>query len=82
MIEHPGFMENISAYKNLKYIASIKKIATKQDVLDSLRYVDLDPLSKKSVGKYSLGMKQRLGVAQAIMEKPDILRSSGSFPRS
>ncbi|MBQ4060293.1 MAG: ATP-binding cassette domain-containing protein [Lachnospiraceae bacterium] len=73
LIEHPGFMENVSGFKNLKYIASINKIATKEDILDSLKYVDLDPLSKKSVGKYSLGMKQRLGVAQAIMENPDIL---------
>lgn len=73
LIEHPGFLENASAYDNLKYIASIRRIAGKKEIEESLKCVNLDPHSKKKVGNYSLGMKQRLGVAQAIMENPDIL---------
>ena len=67
LIERPGFLEKLSAYENLRYIASIKRIA------GSLRKVNLDPCDKKKVGKYSLGMKQRLGIAQAFMENPEIL---------
>lgn len=73
LIEHPGFIENASGYMNLKYIASIRKVVGKKEIEESMNYVKLDPKSKKKVGKYSLGMKQRLGVAQAIMEDPDIL---------
>ncbi|MCM1499557.1 MAG: ATP-binding cassette domain-containing protein [Clostridium sp.] len=73
LIEYPGFLENASAYDNLKFIASIRRIAGKKEIEDSLNRVMLEPYNKKKVGNYSLGMKQRLGVAQAIMENPDIL---------
>ena len=73
LIERPGFLEKLSAYENLRYIASIKRIAGKKEIEESLRKVNLDPCDKKMVGKYSLGMKQRLGIAQAFMENPEIL---------
>lgn len=73
IIETPGFLSNYSGYKNLKFLASINKKITKEDIYNTLSTVGLDPKSKKHVGKYSLGMRQRLGIAQAIMENPDVL---------
>jgi ABC-2 type transport system ATP-binding protein len=73
IIENPGFLYNYSGYKNLKFLASIKNTIGKQQIREAIEMVGLDPDSKKHVGKYSLGMKQRLGLAQAIMENPDIL---------
>ena len=58
---------------NLLYLAKITGKIGKREVMDAIRKVGLDPLSRKHVGKYSLGMKQRLGIAQAIMEDSDIL---------
>lgn len=73
VIETPGFLSNYSAYKNLKYLAAIKNEIGKQEIQKYIYMVGLDPDDKKHVGKYSLGMKQRLGIAQAIMENPAIL---------
>lgn len=73
IIEHPGFLANYSGYENLKMLACIRKRIGKQEIREVIKLVGLDPDSKKWVGKYSLGMKQRLGIAQAIMEKPEIL---------
>lgn len=73
IIETPGFLSSYSGYKNLEYLASIKNIIGKKEIKESMERVGLDPGSKKKVGKYSLGMRQRLGIAQAIMENPDIL---------
>lgn len=73
IIETPGFLPNYSAYKNLKFLADISGHASKEQIIASIESVGLDPKSKKHVGKYSLGMKQRLGLAQAIMENPDLL---------
>ncbi len=73
IIENPGFLSRYTGYKNLEYLASIRKIIGKEQIRESMERVGLDPDSKKKVGKYSLGMKQRLGIAQAIMENPDIL---------
>ena len=73
IIETPGFLLNYSGYKNLKYLASIRKKIDSNEIKDSMLLVGLDFADKKHVGKYSLGMRQRLGIAQAIMEKPDIL---------
>ena len=64
---------NYSGYKNLKYLASIQKNIDDEAIKESMSLVGLDSADKKHVGKYSLGMRQRLGIAQAIMEKPDIL---------
>ena len=73
LIENPGFLWQESAMSNLLYLAKITGKIGKKEVMDAIRKVGLDPLSRKHVGKYSLGMKQRLGIAQAIMEDPDIL---------
>lgn len=73
IIEAPGFLPNYSGYKNLCFLAGIRRKIGKPEILESLKTVGLDPESRKHVGKYSLGMRQRLGLAQAIMEDPDIL---------
>ena len=73
IIETPGFLSSYSGYKNLEYLASIKNMIGEKEIKKSMERVGLDPNSKKKVGKYSLGMRQRLGIAQAIMENPDIL---------
>ncbi|MDE6435384.1 MAG: ATP-binding cassette domain-containing protein [Lachnospiraceae bacterium] len=73
IIETPGFIPNLSGYKNLKILASLKGRIGKQEIRETLRKVGLDPDMKKPVTKYSLGMRQRLGIAQAIMEKPKVL---------
>ena len=73
IIETPGFIKNFSGYDNLKYLASVRKMIGKEEIVSAMEKAGLDPAMKKHVGKYSLGMRQRLGIAQAIMEKPDIL---------
>ena len=73
IIETPGFLLNYSGYKNLKYLASIRKKIDSNEIKESMSLVGLDSADKKHVGKYSMGMSPRLGIAQAIMEKPDIL---------
>lgn len=73
IIEAPGFLPNYSGYRNLKFLADINRQIGKKEIYDAMKTVGLDPDSKKHVGKYSLGMRQRLGLAQAIMENPDIL---------
>lgn len=73
IIETPGFLLNQSGYHNLRFLASIRNRVRKDEIFDVMARVGLDPKSKKRVGKYSLGMRQRLGIAQAIMEDPDIL---------
>lgn len=73
IIEAPGFLPNYSGYKNLRFLANIRRKIGKGEILNVLKTVGLDPESRKHVGKYSLGMRQRLGIAQAIMEDPEIL---------
>ena len=73
IIETPGFLLNYPGYKNLKYLASIREKIDSNEIKESMSLVGLDSADKKHVGKYSMGMRQRLGIAQAIMEKPDIL---------
>lgn len=73
MIETPGFLSNLSGYKNLKILASLKGRIGKKEIRDTLGRVGLSPDMKKPVAKYSLGMRQRLGIAQAIMENPNVL---------
>lgn len=73
IIETPGFLPSYNAYRNLKFLADIQGKIGKQEIRVAIQKVGLAPDSKKHVGKYSLGMRQRLGLAQAIMENPDIL---------
>lgn len=73
IIETPGFLPNFSGFSNLWQLAKIRGKISKDDVRSVMKTVGLDPDEKKHVGKYSLGMRQRLGIAQAIMETPGIL---------
>ena len=73
IIETPGFLPNLSGIKNLETLAALNKKIGLKEIADSIRKVGLDPMMKKPVGKYSLGMRQRLGIAQAIMEDPSLL---------
>ena len=73
IIETPGFLPGITGVKNLEILASLNKKIGLSEIADSIRRVGLDPHMKKPVGKYSLGMRQRLGIAQAIMEDPSLL---------
>lgn len=73
IIETPGFLPNYSAFKNLKFLADIKRQIGSGQIRASIARLGLDPDSRKWVAKYSMGMRQRLGLAQAIMENPDIL---------
>lgn len=73
IIEIPGFLPNLSGFSNLKYLAGLKNIIGEAQIKEAMCTVGLDPNSRKRVGKYSLGMRQRLGIAQAIMENPGIL---------
>lgn len=73
MIETPGFIPYMSGKSNLKNLALIRNQIGNYEIEEALRSVGLDPNLKKHVSKYSLGMRQRLGIAQAIMEKPRLL---------
>ena len=73
IIETPGFIPYYSGYKNLKLLADLNHRIGRVEIRQSIRQVGLDPDLKRPVRKYSLGMRQRLGLAQAIMENPKIL---------
>lgn len=73
IIETPGFLPNLTGVKNLEILAALNKKIGLSEIADAIRRVGLDPRMKKPVGKYSLGMRQRLGIAQAIMENPNLL---------
>ena len=73
VIETPQFWDGYTGFENLKMLASIKKQINDEAIRATLEKVGLDPGDKKTVKKYSLGMKQKLGIAQAIMESPDII---------
>ena len=73
IIETPGFIPYYSGYKNLKLLAGLRNKSGKEEIIQAMERTGLDPKLKRHVKKYSLGMRQRLGLAQAIMEDPDIL---------
>ncbi|MCL2054306.1 MAG: ATP-binding cassette domain-containing protein [Oscillospiraceae bacterium] len=73
IIETPGFIPYYSGYKNLKLLADLNKKISGEDIKKIMLQVGLEHNLKRHVRKYSLGMKQRLGLAQAIMENPDVL---------
>lgn len=73
LIEKPGFLPNFNGFKNLQFLAEIQNLISKSEIEKVITEVGLDPHSKLHYRKYSLGMKQRLGIAQAIMENPDLI---------
>lgn len=73
IIESVGFWPYYTGYENLKTLASIKNIISDDDIKHAIERVGLDPNDKRAYRKYSLGMKQRLGIAQAVMEKPNLI---------
>ena len=73
IIESPGFLPNYSALQNLMILADISGVSSREQIRHSILQVGLDPNDKKPVRQYSMGMRQRLGIAQAIMDDPDIL---------
>lgn len=73
IIETPGFLMSRSGFRNLLELAEINRRIGKKEIKDVMKLVGLDPENRKAVGKYSLGMRQRLGIAQAIMEDPEVL---------
>ncbi len=73
LIENPAFLDNYSGFENLKLLASIQGKISDEEIREAIRAVELDPNDKKKFRKYSLGMKQRLGIAAAVMEHPDII---------
>ncbi|MBR3742786.1 MAG: ATP-binding cassette domain-containing protein [Clostridia bacterium] len=73
LIETPGFLSHETGMNNLKWLAKLGKGASKERISDLIRMVGLDPAMKKKVGQYSLGMRQRLGIAQALLDDPALL---------
>lgn len=73
IIETPGFLTNLTGLRNLQILAGLRGRIAKKDIENAIRKAGLDPALKKAVSKYSLGMRQRLGIAQAIMEDPEFL---------
>ena len=73
VLEHVGMYPNLTGVENLRYLAGLTRRAGKADIRTAIERVGLDPDDKRTYRKYSLGMKQRLAIAQAIMEKPDVL---------
>ena len=73
LLENPAFLDSYTGFENLEMLASIKNIITREEIHEAITSVGLDPLDKRKYKKFSLGLKQRLGIAAAIMEKPDIL---------
>lgn len=73
VLENAGLYPELTGYENLSVLASLKKQTGKEEIRQAIRRVGLDPADRRTYKKYSLGMKQRLSIAQAIMERPDIL---------
>lgn len=73
IIETPGFLPGLTGKKNLQILASLRRRINNATIREVMLLVGLDPEMKKPVNKYSLGMRQRLGIAQAIMENPSLL---------
>lgn len=73
MLENPAFLNSYDGFHNLKLLADINGIISDSDIYESINRVGLDDAKNKKYKKYSLGMKQRLGIAAAVMESPDII---------
>lgn len=73
LINEPGYIEYLNGFKNLKMLADIRNEVTDEDIVNTMHLVGLDPNDKTRVKNYSMGMKQKLGIAQAIMENQKII---------
>ena len=73
IIETPGFLAGLTGKRNLQILAGLRRKIGTEQIEKAMRRAGLDPGSRKPVSKYSLGMRQRLGIAQAIMEDPEFL---------
>lgn len=73
LIENPAFISSYTGFKNLKILASIQNRIGEEQIRQTMEKIGLDPDDKRTYRKYSLGMKQRLGIAAAVMENPDII---------
>ena len=73
LIENPGFIAEYSGFKDLSTLASIKKAVTTEEIRSLMQKMELDPDDKKKFKKYSLGMKQKIGIIAAIMEQPELI---------
>lgn len=73
IIEQPGFLSYLSGYDNLLYLAKIQNKINSFEIKSTMQLLGIDPENKKPVKTYSLGMKQRLAIAQAIMEEPELI---------
>lgn len=73
IINDSGFLPRYSGYKNLRFIARVRNVIGADEISSAMKLVGLDPKSRKPVAHYSTGMKQRLPIAQAIMENPSLL---------
>ena len=73
IIENAGLYPNFTGMQNLTYLANLTKRVGQEEIIHAITRVGLDPYDKRLYGKYSLGMKQRLAIAQAVMEQPDVI---------
>jgi len=73
LLENPGFLHSYSGFKNLKYLAEINNKIDDKQIKDTMIALGLNPEEKKPFKKYSLGMKQKLGIVQAVMENPEVI---------
>ncbi|HIT91182.1 MAG TPA: ABC transporter ATP-binding protein [Candidatus Merdenecus merdavium] len=73
LIENPGFWDDLTGFECLKVVADIKKLVTPNEIREWMEYFGLNPDDKKCFGKYSLGMKQKIALIQAVMEKPEMI---------
>lgn len=73
IIEKPEFFNDLTGLENLQTLAKLRNVISKNEMIEAMNRVGLDPNNHKKVKEYSLGMRQRLGIAQAIMENPDVL---------
>lgn len=73
VIESPEFINDLSGFKNLKIIANIQKKINEEKIFNAMKLFDMEKEKDKKVSKYSIGMKQKLRIIQAIMEMPSIL---------
>lgn len=73
LIENPAFWKNYTGFEVLEYLAKMRNLIDKDEIKIQMRRLGMEPDDKRTIAKYSLGMRQKLGIIQAYMEKPDII---------